>query len=127
MFPAYKRLWRPVKAAGKKIIFTSDGDYSLFMDDIVDCGADCLVMEPLTDMAAFAEKYGSTHSFIGNVDTRILLNSSRQDIRDEVERCIEIGKHCPGFIMAVGNHIPANTPVESAIYYNEVFEELRYR
>jgi hypothetical protein len=127
IFPAYKRLWQPVKESGKKIIFTSDGDYSLFMDDIVDCGADCLVMEPLTDMAGFAEKYGSTHSFIGNVDTRILLNGNRQDIRDEVERCIEIGKSCPGFIMAVGNHIPANTPVENAIYYNEVFEELRYR
>jgi len=26
--------------------------------------------------------------------------------------------------MAVGNHIPANTPVESALYYNEVYEEL---
>ena len=38
-----------------------------------------------------------------------------------------IGKDCPGFIMAVGNHIPANTPVESALYYNEVFEELRQR
>jgi len=24
----------------------------------------------------------------------------------------------------VGNHIPANTPVESALYYNEVYQEL---
>ena len=29
--------------------------------------------------------------------------------------------------MAVGNHIPANTPVENALYYNEVFEKLRRR
>jgi hypothetical protein len=29
--------------------------------------------------------------------------------------------------MAVGNHIPPNTPVENALYYNEVFEELRGR
>lgn len=34
---------------------------------------------------------------------------------------------CPGFFMAVGNHIPANTPVENALYYNEVFEQLRSR
>ena len=38
-----------------------------------------------------------------------------------------IGRDCPGFIMAVGNHIPANTPVANALYYNEVFEELRRR
>ena len=127
IFPAYKRLWAPVIEAGKKIIFTSDGDYTMFVSDIVDCGAHCLVMEPLTDMAAFAERYGQTHSFIGNADTRILLSGSRAEIRAEVERCINIGKNCPGFILAVGNHIPPNTPVESALYYNEVFEELRYR
>ena len=127
IFPAYKRLWAPVIEAGKKIIFTSDGNYTLFLDDIVNCGAHCLVMEPTTDMALFAEKYGKTHSFIGNADTRILLNGTREMIRAEVERCINIGKECPGFIMAVGNHIPPNTPVDNAIYYNKVFEELRHR
>ena len=29
--------------------------------------------------------------------------------------------------LAVGNHIPANTPVENAVYYNEVYEELSKR
>jgi len=38
-----------------------------------------------------------------------------------------IGKGCAGFFMAVGNHIPPNTPVESALYYNEVYEELSRR
>jgi len=125
IFPAYQRLWSPVIESGKKIIFTSDGNYTIFLDDIVKCGATSLVMEPSTDMALFAEKYGKTHGFIGNADTRILLNGTREMIRAEVERCIDIGKNCPGFIMAVGNHIPPNTPVDNALYYNEVFEELR--
>ncbi len=29
--------------------------------------------------------------------------------------------------MAVGNHIPPNTPVENAIYYNQVNEEMKWR
>ena len=74
-----------------------------------------------------AEKYGKTHSFIGNADTRILLYGSKDDIYREVKRCMDIGKNCPGFIMAVGNHIPSNTPVENALYYNEVFEKMRRR
>ena len=45
----------------------------------------------------------------------------------EVERCMDIGKECPGFFMAVGNHIPSNTPVKNALYYNEVYEELSVR
>ena len=38
-----------------------------------------------------------------------------------------IGKHCPGFFLAVGNHIPANTPAESVLYYMSVYEELSRR
>ena len=38
-----------------------------------------------------------------------------------------IGRNCPGFFLAVGNHIRRNTPVENALYYNEVYEELSRR
>ena len=69
----------------------------------------------------------TTHAFIGNADTRILLRGDKPAIRAEVERCMAIGKDCPGFIMAVGNHIPPNTPIDAAIYYNEVYMELRDR
>ena len=84
-------------------------------------------MEPTTDMRYIAEKYGKTHAFVGNADTRILLSGTKADIYNEVKRCMDIGKNCPGFFMAVGNHIPPNTPVENALYYNEVYEELSKR
>jgi hypothetical protein len=127
IFPNYKKLFAPIHESGKKLIYTSDGDYSLFIDDIADVGVNGFVMEPTTDMNYIAEKYGKTHCFIGNADTRILLSGSRDEIRAEVQRCMDIGKKCPGFIMAVGNHIPANTPVANALYYNEVYEELSKR
>lgn len=127
VFPNYARYFAPLREAGKKIMYTSDGNYSLFIDDIAAAGVHGFVMEPSTDMAAIAAKYGRTHVFIGNADTRILLSGSRADIRAEVERCMRIGKSCPGFFMAVGNHIPANTPVANALYYNEVYEELSRR
>jgi uroporphyrinogen-III decarboxylase len=85
------------------------------------------VLEPLTDLEYVVERYGETHAIIGNADTRILLRGVNAEIRAEVERCMAIGKECPGFIMAVGNHIPSNTPVESALYYNDVYEELAPR
>ncbi len=127
VFPNYKKYFAPLIEAGKKIIYTSDGNYTEFVDDIAATGVDGFVMEPTTDMAYIAEKYGKTHVFVGNADTRILLSGTKVQIRAEVERCMEIGKDCPGFFMAVGNHIPANTPVENAIYYNEVCKELGQR
>jgi len=127
VFPNYKKLYAPLVGSGKKVIFTSDGNYTEFIDDLVACGVHGFVLEPMTDMAYLAEKYGKTHVFVGNADTRILLLGTKEQIRAEVERCMTIGKDCPGFFMAVGNHIPANTPVENALYYNEVYEELSKR
>ncbi|MDR1061228.1 MAG: uroporphyrinogen decarboxylase family protein [Clostridiales bacterium] len=127
IFPNYKRLFAPLRESGKKIIYTSDGNFTEFIDDVVASGVHGLVMEPTTDMARVAEKYGKTHVFVGNADTRILLSGTKDDIRNEVRRCMDIGKKCPGFFMAVGNHIPANTPVENALCYNEAYEDLSRR
>ncbi len=127
VFPNYKKYFAPLHDAGKIILFTSDGNYTEFIDDIADCGINGFVLEPMTDMKYIAEKYGKTHSFQGNADTRILLENDKAKIRAEVQRCMDIGKDCPGFFMQVGNQIPSNTPVDAAIYYNQCYEELSRR
>jgi len=127
VFANYRRLFRPLQDAGKKILFTSDGNYTEFIDDIARCGVNGFVLEPCTDMQYIADHYGRTHAFVGNADTRILLAGSREDIAAEVSRCMAIGKRYPGFFLAVGNHIPANTPVDNALYYQEIYEKLSRR
>jgi hypothetical protein len=127
VFPSYKRHFSLLRESGKKIIYTSDGNYTAFIDDIAACGVHGFVMEPTTNMRYVAEKYGRTHVFIGNADTRVLLTGTKEEIRAEVKRCMDIGKSCPGFFMAVGNHIPPNTPIENALYYNKVYEEMSRR
>lgn len=127
VFPNYKKFLAPLLESGKKIMYTSDGCYTEFIDDIAATGVHGFVMEPTTDMKYIADKYGRTHVFIGNADTRILLYGTKEEIYAEVKRCMDIGKKYPGFFMAVGNHIPSNTPVENALYYNEVYEKLSKR
>lgn len=127
IFPYYKKLWEPILSKGIKLIFTADGTYDMFFDDIVKAGAGTLVMEPGNDMKYFADKYGKTHGFVGDADTRILLSGTKDDIYKEVKRCMDIGKKYPGFFLAVGNHIPANTPVDNALYYNEAYMKLSKR
>jgi len=127
VFPHLQRCIRPLAESGKRVIFTADGNYTAFIDDIVATGVHSLVMEPTTDMALIAERYGRTHSFVGNVDTRILLSGPESAIDAEVERCMAIGKDCPGFILAVGNHIPPNTPVSHAQRYDATYRRLRER
>ena len=127
VFPNYRRYFAPLIDAGTKIMFCSDGNLNLFVDDIAQTGVHGFVFEPLTDLAAIVERYGQTHVIVGNADTRVLLSGSKAQIRAEVERCMALGRACPGFFMAVGNHIPPNTPIESALYYHQVYKELSRR
>lgn len=125
IFPHYRDLFYPkLIEAGKKIIFVCDGNYTEFVDDVAATGVHGFFFEPMTDLDYIASRYGKTHVMIGNVDTRMLLYGTRAQIRGEVERCMASAKHCPGYFISVSNMIPHNTPVESALYYNEVYEKL---
>jgi len=123
IFPRYKKLWEPLKEKGIKVLFCSDGDFTEFVDDLAEAGADGFIFEPLTSLDYIVERYGKTHIIVGNADCRILTFGTKEDVEKEVKRCIEKAKHCPGFIMAVGNHIPSNVPIENALYYFELVRE----
>ena len=127
IFPNYKKYYAPLLETGKKVIFVSDGNYTSFVDDIAMTGASGFFFEPLTDLNYVVERYGQSHIIIGNVDTRVLLSGTREDIKREVQRCMDLGKPCPGYFMSVTNMIPANTPVENALYYYEAYQELSHR
>jgi hypothetical protein len=127
VFPNYKKYFAPLLDSGKKILFCSDGNFTEFIDDIAGTSVHGFVFEPLTSLEAVVEKYGQSHVIIGNAETRTLLTGTREQIRAEVERCLRLGRGCPGYFLAVGNHIPPNTPVENALYYNQVYEELCQR
>ncbi|MHB0857646.1 MAG: uroporphyrinogen decarboxylase family protein [Anaerolineae bacterium] len=124
IFPRYKALWSMLKQAGKKVIFTSDGQYDLFIDDIVDAGADALCFEPMTALEPVVDKYGQSHCIISSrVDARTLTFGTPDRIKAEVDASLALARSCAGFMFAVGNHIPSNVPVENALYYMQCLRQ----
>ena len=61
---------------------------------------------------------------VGNADCRVLTYGSREEIRAEVERCARLGRECPGYFFAVGNHIPVEVPLDNLLYYFDLCREL---
>ncbi|MCE9613787.1 MAG: hypothetical protein K8T26_05890 [Lentisphaerae bacterium] len=127
IFPNLEKLWAPLRQAGKKILFVCDGNYTSFAADIAACGNHGFWFEIFTDLEFMTRKFGETHFIIGNGDCRVLTFGTKADIRAEVERCMAAGKRCAGYFMCVSGHIPPNVPVENALYYNQVYEELSHR
>jgi hypothetical protein len=123
IFPRYRRLFQPLLDAGKTVLFCSDGNFTEFVDDLADLGVHGFIFEPLTSLDYIAEKYGRTHVMMGNVDCRILMSGGPDEIEREVLRCTTIGKQCPGYFIAVGNHIPYNIPLENVELYLELSDK----
>jgi len=118
IFPRYKALWKVLHDAGKKVVFTSDGDYSQFTDDIVEAGADALCFEPMMPLEPVVSKYGQTHAILASmVDARTLTFGDHTAIQAEIDATLPLARQCKGFIWAVGNHLPANIPVDNALFY----------
>jgi len=127
IFPRFKELWRPLREAGKRIIFCSDGTFDMFLDDLADAGADGFCFEPTNDLEMMVRRYGKTHVLMGGADCRTLTFGTKEDIEKELRWVFGMARACPGFVFGAGNHFPPNIPLENALYYFELIEELGKR
>ena len=126
IFPIYKELWKPLKKAGKKILFCSDGTFDMFLEDLAECGADGFIFEPTNNLDYAVERFGKTHCLVGSkCDCRTMTFGTWENVKAEMDATFELSKKCKGFIWSVGNHIPANVSDEICLKYLEYLRILR--
>ena len=120
IIPRYAELWKPLRAAGKKLLFCSDGNWTEFAGDIVEAGADGLIFEPMMDFGFMASSFGRSSCLVGSyVDCRDLTFGNLEKARRDVDRTLEELEDCRGGILAVGNHLPGNIPEHAMDEYIE--------
>lgn len=120
IFPRYRELWAVLKRRGKKVVFTADANYTMFLGDVAAAGADGFIFEPMTDLATAVRDFGQTHVLIGSaLDCRTLTFGTKDQIRAEIDTTLALARGCRGFMFAVGNHLPANIPLENAEFFYE--------
>ena len=126
IIPRYARLWEPIHAAGKKVLFCSDADYTAFVGDLAEAGADGFIFEPFVDFEAMAEGFGQSHCLVGScVDCRDLTFRNRDKVKVDIERTFAALERCRGAILAVGNHLPPNIPEDMLDrYYGDLLPRL---
>ncbi len=124
IFPNYEKIFEPVKKAGKKIIFVSDGNYLELIDDIFATGVDGVIVDNYVDIEKVLHKYGGKKVVCGNVDSRILTSGTCEDVRKEVARCMNLGKKYPGYFIRAAGDLPHNIPLENIECYFDSCREL---
>jgi uroporphyrinogen decarboxylase len=118
IFPRYRKLWSILKEAGKTVLFCCDGQWTDFLIDAAEAGADGFIFEPMVPFETVVREFGQSHVLVGSaVDCRTLTFGTPDAIRREVGESLRLGLRCPGWICAVGNHIAPNVPVDNALCY----------
>jgi len=111
IIPRYAELWKPIHAAGKKVLFCSDGNFREFAEDVAAAGADGFIFEPCNDFSEMADRFGSSHCLVGScVDCRDMTFGHWDTVKASIDRTLAALSKCKGAILAVGNHLPANIP-----------------
>ena len=125
IFPRYKEILEPIRDAGKKVIYFSDGDYTCVLDDLDDVGFDGYVFEPQMDLGYMIERYGGNRVLCGNADVRVLTLGTPDDVCAEIDRCFTLGRGVPGYIMSAPGSLPQNIPIENMRAYFDYLSEQR--
>lgn len=120
IIPRYAELWKPLHAAGKRVLFCSDGDFTVFVDALIEAGADGFIFEPCMDFGRMVKRYGRTHCLVGSyVDCRDLAAGKWEVVSKAIDRTFEALKGSKGALFAVGNHLAPNIPDEILARYFE--------
>ena len=118
IIPRYAALWETLHAAGKKVLFCSDGTFTEFAEDIAVAGADGFIFEPSNPFEFMVARFGASHVLVGStVDCRDMTFGTWETVRDSVDRTLALAADCAGLIFAVGNHIPGNVSDEMLASY----------
>ena len=128
IIPNFAEMWKPLHAAGKKVLFISDGNFMEFAEDIAEAGADGFFFEPMHKFDFMVERFGSSHCLIGSdVDCVDMAFRPWETVKASMDRTFKLAEQCKGLIWAVGNHLPANIPPRMMDQYIEYFLENRPR
>ena len=122
LFPWYRRLFEVVHAAGRKVLYMSDGNYLAVLEDILACGPDGLFIESSSmDPETFMRRAGPDKFFLVKTDNRNVDVGTPEQIREELARLRRLHKEFPGMLMYRGGGNPSE---ENARAFAEAYREL---
>jgi len=128
IIPGFAELWKPLRAAGKKVLFCSDGNFIEFAEDLAAAGADGFIFEPMMGFQAMVKRFGSSHCLVSSaVDCVDMAFRPWSTVKASMDKTLRLARDCKGLIWAVGNHLPANIPAEIMDRYIEYFLAHRER
>jgi len=125
--PMLEAMCRPLRAAGIKVIYHSDGDVTPIVDDLIEAGIDGLnPIEPIAgmDIAFLKRKYWRRLILVGNVDcSQVLPLGTPQDVERAVKECLRAAAPGGGHFIGSSSEVTPSTPLENVLAFYRAIHE----
>lgn len=128
-FPRLAKVIAPLKCAGIKVCFHSDGDITPIIESLIQCGVD--MINPVERRAgmqigALRKKYGKRLMFSGNVASLPLAFGEPADAAQAVRDCVaEVGPGGGHFIQTDSGEFMPDVPLLNGLAYFEAARSIR--
>lgn len=121
LVPMLRRCCEPLRNAGIKVVYHSDGNIMEVLDDLLDAGIDGLnPIEPLAgmDIGLLKRRYGRNLVLVGNVDcSQVLPLGSVEDVVQAARECIRAASPGGGHFIGSSSEIVPCTPVDNILAF----------
>jgi uroporphyrinogen decarboxylase len=121
-FPRFAQVIAPLKQAGIKVIWHSDGNIMEVLDDAIAAGIDGInPLDPSAgmDIGAIRRKYGRRLILVGNVGRKHVLRwGTPEQVRQEVRECISAAGPGGGHVLQCGDgQVMPDIPLANVLAY----------
>jgi len=125
--PMLRRCCEPLRNAGIKVVFHSDGYLMDIIDDMIEAGISGLnPIEPAAgmDIGLLKKRYGKGLILVGNIDcSQVLPLGSVEEVVRATKECIRQASPGGGHFIGSSSEITPSTPVENIIAFYRTARE----
>lgn len=123
--PYHKRFFDEFARRAMPVIYHSDGDIRLVIDDLMAAGVTAI--QPMEnsagmDVRELAPRFGDRLSFVGNIDVKVMLTNDRDLVTQEVDAKLSAAMPYAGYIYHSDHSVPPGISLET---YQTVLDEVR--
>lgn len=127
VLPYHKDLIHFLKGRNIGITLHVCGYVDPIMEDLVDTGALALSIDSPSSLRRLVEVSRGRVIIVGNVDTRLFAQGSKEEMEAAVRKCINIAAPGSGYVLSSGCEIPLSAPLDMVqCYMKAAYQYGRY-
>ena len=117
--PYHQEIFDYLKEKGIMRFIHICGNIDPIMEDLVSAGLGGISIDGPSSLKKMVEVSQKKLVVMGNVETSLFIDASKEQIEEAVKQCIDIAAKDSGYIMAPGCAIPLNARLENITYFIE--------